>query len=198
MKKNILLAVIVFTTFSSVNGQKNWKPFAGVHISASSDLYYIGPSFSGGVIHPFGKNKKWNWAPEIQYFRQYTTYPVSGISHSWDKFVSFSIRSNFNYKIGKTPGKGTFIGGGIGFQKAKDECATVTQNGTIKEENMHFDAIKFGAFMITFNAGYTFPLKKNKSLQAIISTIGPQTAKDHLGTYIEAISVMSAGIRVVL
>ncbi len=158
----------------------------------------LGHHFPEALFISFGKNKKWNWAPEIQYFRQYTTYPVSGISHSWDKFVSFSIRSNFNYKIGKTAGKGIFIGGGIGFQKAKDECATVTQNGTIKEENMHFDAIKFGAFMITFNAGYTFPLKKNKSLQAIISTIGPQTAKDHLGTYIEAISVMSAGIRVVL
>jgi hypothetical protein len=198
MKKYVLFAVIVFAAFSSVNGQKNWRPFAGVHISASNDFYYAGPSFSGGVIHAFGKNKKWNWTPEVQYFRQYNTYPVNEISHSWDKFVSFSVRSNFNYKIGKSPGKGIFIGGGIGFQKAKDECATITQNGTVKEENMHFDAINFGAVMFTFNAGYIFPLKKNKSIQAIVSTIGPQTAKDNLGTYVEAVSLMSAGIRVVL
>lgn len=198
MKKYVLLAVIVFTTFSSVNGQKNWRPFAGVHISASSDFYYTGPSFSGGVIHAFGKKKKWSCAPEVQYFSQYETYGDNGTSHSWDKFVSFSIRSNFNYKIGKNPAKGVFIGGGFGFQKAKDECATVTQNGTTKEENVHYDAIKFGAFMLTLNAGYTFPLKKYKSLEAIISIIGPQTAKDYLGTYVEAVSLMSAGIRVVL
>lgn len=198
MKKKSLLVIIIFTTFSAVNGQKNWKPFAGVHISANSDLYYVGPSFSGGVIHAIGKKKKWNWAPEVQYFRQYETYSDNGPSHSWDKFISFSIRSNFNYKIGKNRGKGIFIGGGFGFQKAKDECATITQNGIIKEENIHFDAIKFGAVMLTFNAGYDFSLKKNKSLQAIISIIGPQTAKDHLGTYIEGISLMSAGIRVVL
>jgi hypothetical protein len=194
MRKYALFFIIFFAAFSSVDGQKNWRPFAGVHISSSNDLYYIGPSFSGGIIH----NKKWAWAPEVQYFRQYTAYPVTATSHSWDKFVSFSLRSNFNYKIGKNPGKGIFIGGGIGFQKAKDECATITQAGTIKEENIHFDAVKFGAVMLTFNAGYTFPLKKNKSLQAIASIIGPQTAKDYLGTYVEGVSLMSAGIRVVL
>jgi len=122
----------------------------------------------------------------------------NGTSHSWDKFVSFSIRSNFNYKIGKNPAKGVFIGGGFGFQNAKDECVTVTQNGLIKEENVHYDAIKFGAVMLTFNAGYIFPLKKNKSIQTVISIIGPQTAKDYLGTYLEAVSLMNAGVRVVL
>ncbi len=198
MKKYALLFIIFLATFSSVNGQKSWRPFAGLHLSSSNDFYYTGPSFSGGVIHTFGKNKKWSWTPEVQYFRQYETYGDNGTSHSWDKFVSFSIRSNFNYTIGKNRGRGTFIGGGFGFQKAKDECGTVTQNGTTKEENIHFDAIKFGAFMLTFNAGYTFPLKKNKSLQAVISIIGPQTAKDYLGTYVEAVSVMSAGVRVVL
>jgi hypothetical protein len=198
MRKNILIAGFALFTILSANAQKNWRPFAGIHVSSSNDLYYVGPSFSGGVIHAFGKNKKWNWAPEVQYFRQYTTYPGNGTSHSWDKFFSFSIRSNFNYKIGKKSESGVFVGGGLGFQKAKDECATITQNGIIKEENIHFDAIKFGAVMLTFNAGYIFPLKKNKSLQAIISIIGPQTAKDYLGTYVEGVSLMNAGVRVVL
>jgi hypothetical protein len=198
MRKCFLSPVIVCFIFFSANSQTSWRPFAALHISASSDLYYIGPSFSAGVNHVLGKKKKWVWAPEVQYFRQYSVYSGEGATHSWDKFVSVSIRSNFNYQTGKKSGKGFFIGGGIGFQKAKDECATITQNGTIKEENVHFDAIKFGTVMFTFNAGYTFPLKKNRSLQALISTIGPQTAKDYLGTYVEAISLISTGLRIVL
>lgn len=198
MKKAIFIFLVVFLNNQDASSQKSWKPFGGIHVSASNDLYYTGPSFSAGVIHSIGKNKKWSWAPEVQYFRQYTSYPGDGTTHGWDKFLSFSIRSNFNYQTGKKNGKGLFIGGGVGFQKAKDECATVVLNGTIKTENVHFDAIKFGAFMITANAGYTFPLKKNRSLQILVSTIGPQTAKDGLGTYVEAISLMSAGVRVVL
>jgi len=198
MKKFLPLFIIFSLFYLSANGQKNWHPFAGIHISASNDLYYTGPSFSGGVSHPLGRKKKWSWAPEVQYFRQYTTYGGDGTTHSWDKFVSISVRSNFNYHTGKKSAKGFFIGGGAGFQKAKDECATVTQNGAIKEVNVHYDAIRFGAFMFTFNAGYSFPLRKNRSLQAVVSIIGPQTARDELGTYVEAVSLISAGLRVVL
>ncbi len=198
MKKIIILPIAIFLLILTVNGQSRWHPFAGVNISANSDLYYVGPSFSAGVIHAIGKNKKWTWAPEVQYFRNYSTYGESSTSHSWDKFISFSVRSNFNYKFGKNPAKGAFLGGGFGFQKAKDECVTVTQNGLIKEENVHYDAIKYGAVMLTFNAGYIFPLKKNKSIQTVISIIGPQTAKDYLGTYVEVVSLMNVGVRVVL
>jgi hypothetical protein len=198
MKKFILSVCVIAFTFSSGHAQKKWKPFAGVHISASNDLYYTGPSFSGGVMHDLGKKKKWSWAPEVHYFREANTYPGNGIMSESDKFLSFSIRSNFNYRIGKNETRGFFIGGGIGFQKAKDECVTIVQNGTIKEENVHFDSINFGAVMMTFNAGYTFPFLKKNSLQAIFSVIGPQTAKDGLGTYVEGISLMNTGIRVVL
>lgn len=195
MKKYLFFFLISSITLQSFS-QNKWKPFAGIHISGNSDLYYVGPSFSGGVIHPLGKTKKWNWVPELQYFRKYSKYDEIGNSHSWDRFISFSIRSNFNYQIGKNTSKGIFVGGGLGFQYAKDECATVTQNGTIKEENLHYDAIRYGVVMLTFNAGYNFPLKKNKSLQAIITAIGPHTAKDDLGEYIEIISVLNAGIRI--
>lgn len=134
MKKSIFIVLIFFLGTGVANSQKNWSPFAGVHISASNNLYYLGPSFSAGVIHPIGKKNKWSWAPEVQYFRQYTTYPGDGTTHEWDKFLSFSVRSNFNYQTGKKNGKGLFIGGGVGFQKAKDECATVVLNGTIKQK----------------------------------------------------------------
>ena len=137
--------------------------------------------------------------PEVHYFRQYEEYPQSIISHSWDKFVSFSFRSNFNYKMGKKPEKGFLIGGGIGFQYGKDECVTVTQNGNIKEENVHYDAIKYKSLMLTFNTGYAFALgKKGKSLQLIFSAIGPYQAKDEYGSYTEIISVLSLGTRIVL
>ncbi len=197
MKKHLFFFLICFITLQSFS-QNKWKPFAGFNISSSSDLYYVGPSFSGGVIHPIGKKGKWSWAPEIQYFKNSNQYATAGTVSEWDKFESISIRSNFNYTFGKKTGRGFIIGGGAGFQKAKDECVTVTQNGNVKEENVHYDAIKFGTFMLTFNTGYSFPLKKNRSIQTLISIIGPQTAKDYLGTYVEAISVMNIGVRFVL
>jgi hypothetical protein len=196
--KKYLLFFLVYTLALQSFSQDKWKPFVGLNASASSDLYYVGPSFSAGVIHSIGKKGRWGWAPEIQYFKKHNEYASNGPISEWDKFESFSIRSNFNYKFGNKSGKGFIIGGGIGFQRAKDECVTVTQNGNVKEENVHFDAIRFGAFMLTFNTGYSFPLKKNRSIQTIVSIIGPQTAKDYLGTYVEAISVMNAGIRLVL
>jgi hypothetical protein len=198
MKKIYLTVAIYFLCVFSVSSQKDWKPFAGIHISANSDLYYVGPSFSAGVIHPIGKNRKWSWAPEVQYFRQYEKYPLTSTTHSWDKFVSFSLRSNFNYQTGKKSGKGFFIGGGIGFQHGKDECVTVIQNGSIKEENMHYDAVKYNSLMLSFNMGYSFRVKKNKLLHALITTIGPYKARDEYGTYLEIISVLNAGVRLVL
>ena len=198
MKKSILL--LTFLSFTIVNAlsQNKWRPFAGINVSGSPDLYYVGPSFSAGVIHDVGKKKKWSWAPEVTYFRKSSTYMYSPTQTEKDKFLSYSIRSNFNYRIGKKPGKGVFVGAGIGFQRASDECWTITQTGANKEENMHYDAIRYGNLMITFNAGYAFRLNKNHSLELLLSTIGPHTAKDYLGTYVEVISVISAGARFVL
>jgi hypothetical protein len=195
-KRNWLFCCILFSV-SSVQSQKNWHPFAGLHVSANSDLYYVGPSFSAGVIHPIGKKKKWSWAPELHYFRQYEEYPQTSITHSWDKFVSFSIRSNFNYKANSKTNKGFIIGGGLGFQYGKDECVTVTQTGNIKEENVHYDAINYKSFMLTFNTGYSFLLKKEKSIQVLFSAIGPYKARDEYGSYTEIISVLSLGTRFV-
>lgn len=198
MRKLLLTFIVSFLIITSANSQKNWKPFAGINVSASSDFYYAGPSFTAGVIHPIGKKKKWNWVPEIQYFKNSSSYSSNGTDIEWDKFISYSIRSNFNYQTGKKTGKGFFAGGGIGFQKASDECYTITQTGSNKEKNVHYDAIRYGAVMVTINAGYTFPLKKNKLIQFSISTIGPQTAKDYLGTYVEAFSLLTTGVRLVL
>jgi hypothetical protein len=198
MRKLSLIAVIIIFSCLSASSQKNWKPFLGTNISLSADGYYVGPSFSVGVTHSIGKKKKWSWAPEVTYFRRSSTYPYSSTVSEKDKFESFSVRSNFNYQIGKKSGRGFFIGGGIGFQRASDECWTITQNGSIKEVNVHYDAIKYGILTATFNTGYTFPLKKDKSIQVLISAIGPHTAKDYLGTYVEVISVLSIGARIVL
>ena len=198
MKKYLLISAVTTLSFLTSNSQKNWRPFAGLNISASSDLYYVGPSFSAGVIHDFGKKKKWSWAPEVTYFRKSSTYTYSATLSEKDKFLSYSIRSNFNYRLGNKPGKGFFIGGGFGFQRASDECWTITQNGATKEENAHYDAIRYGNVMFTFNGGYKFSLPKNKSLEVAVSTIGPHTAEDYLGRYIEVISVISTGIRIVL
>lgn len=197
MKKFFFFSLVFLFSLQSFS-QKNWKPFAGLHISSSNDFYYIGPSFSGGAIHPIGKKGKWSWVPEIQYFKKSDRYPINDTDTEWDKFTSFSVRSNFNYQVGKKTGKGFFLGGGFGFQKASDECYTITQTSTTKQKNVHYNAIRYGAVMFTFNAGYSFPLKNNRSIQAILSTIGPQTAKDDLGTYIEVVSLFSAGARIVL
>lgn len=196
MRKIILTMASFLLVSFSVIAQKKWKPFAGIHVSGSSDFYYTGPSFSAGVIHSI--NKKWSWAPELTYFYKSSTYEHSSTLSERDRFLSFSIRSNFNYTPGKQAGKGLFIGAGIGFQRAKDECWSITDNGTTKEVNAHYDAIRYGIFTATFNTGYTFKLKKDKSLQVLLSAVGPHAAKDYLGTYVEAVSVLSLGTRIVL
>jgi hypothetical protein len=199
MRLFTMIFVSLFAGFTSTYSQKNWQPFAGLNISLNSDAYYAGPSFSAGITHPIGKKKKWQWAPEVTYFKKSIFYSYSPTESEKDRFLSFSIRSNFNYQTsGKKPGRGFFIGGGIGFQKASDECWTITQTGAVKEVNAHYDAIKYAALMFTFNAGYAFPLMKNKSLQVLTSAIGPYAAKDDYGSYMEVISVLSTGVRIVL
>lgn len=181
-----------------LNAQNKWKPFAGLHVSGSADLYYIGPSYSAGVIHTFGKKQKWSWVPELTYFYRSSTYVYSSTLSERDRFEAFSIRSNFNYHTGKTTSKGIFFGAGLAFQKASDECWTTTDNGISKEENVHYDAIRYGVITGTVNAGYTFRLHKKKLIQFLISATGPITAKDYWGTYVEGISVLSVGGRIVL
>lgn len=197
MRKLSLFISSLLLIISATKAQKKWMPFAGLNVSGSADFYYVGPSFSAGVIHTIGKKKKWNWAPELTFFYNSSTYIHSSTLSEKDRFESFSIRSNFNFQAGKHKGQGFFFGGGIGFQKASDECWSITDNGTTKEKNVHYDAIRYGIITGTFNTGYNFKLRKRKSLQVLLSAIGPHTAKDYLGTYIEGISVLSLGTRIV-
>jgi hypothetical protein len=198
MRKALFLASLILIFVGPLTAQKKWRPFAGLHVSGSADLYYLGPSYSAGVIHTLGKKQRWSWVPELTYFYKSSTYEYSSTLSERDRFEAFSIRSTFNYQFGKKTNKGLFVGAGIGFQKASDECWTITDTGTSKEENMHYDAIRYGIITASFNTGYTFPLKKGKSIQVLVSAIGPYTAGDYLGTYVEVISVLSLGARFIL
>lgn len=117
MRKALFLAFLSLILIAPLNAQKKWRPFAGLHVSASADLYYLGPSYSAGVIHTIGKKQKWSWVPELTYFYRSSTYEYSSTLSERDRFEAFSLRSTFNYQVGKKANKGLFIGAGIGFQK---------------------------------------------------------------------------------
>lgn len=88
-------------------------------------------------------------------------------------------------------------GGGLGFQVASDECYTYLNGEIDKSGATHFYEFEYAKLMFTINFGYSIPLKKNQSIQFLISGIGPYSESDIYGSYIEILSVLDVGVRFV-
>ncbi|MBI5859090.1 MAG: hypothetical protein HZB42_15760 [Sphingobacteriales bacterium] len=193
--KKYLLFFICLSQIAEANAQKEWKPFAGLSIAMNADGYYAGPSFSIGAIHAISKNKRWIWAPEMQFFEKKKKEIYSSSKYESAHFISWSVRSNFNYYTGKKTQRGFFIGIGLGFQYAKDNCYTYVNGQIVKGPDDHFFELKYGRIMPSINFGYSIPSKYKTQWHFIISGIGPYTERGENSSYTEILSVLSSGFR---
>jgi glycosyltransferase involved in cell wall biosynthesis len=165
-------------------------------VSGNSEMFYIGPSFTAGVQKSLGKKQKWQWVPEVHYFQKRITEVISPSETEKFRFLSYSIRSNFNYFFGKKSGRGFFIGAGIGYQFASDQSEIIKDNGQQKETIPGEYVYEYSRLMPSFNLGQSFGLNKGRSLQVLLSAIGPYH-EDHNGwSCTEIISVLSLNVRV--
>ena len=190
-----ILCLLACSIFLKTSAQNKWQPFAGLHLSLNSDAYYVGPSFSAGVQHFLDKKKKWSFNPEIHYFHKNMKNVLNPTTYETSEFLSYSVRSNFNYFTGKKLNKGFFVGGGIGFQFASDECYTYINEEIDYSPGAHYYEFEYGRVMFTINLGYSLPIKKNHSIQFLVSGIGPYNESDMYGSYTEVLSVLNTGVR---
>jgi hypothetical protein len=193
--RNVLFYIIVNSIFLQANSQDKWQPFTGLHLSLNSDAYYVGPSFSAGLQHFLDKKKKWSFTPKVHYFQRKIKTQIDAETYENASFLSYSFRSNFNYFTGKKLNKGFFAGAGIGFQFAADECYTYINGEIDKSPGSHYYEFEYRRLMLTINFGYSIVLKKNHSIQFLVSGIGPYTETDMYGSYIEVLSVLNGGMR---
>lgn len=192
-----LICCLCILQMTTIKAQKKWKPFGGLLLAMNADGYYVGPSFSGGVSHTIGKKKRWVWTPETQFFEKRKKEVFTSSVYESAHFISWSVRSNFNYYTGKKNQQGFCIGIGLGFQYANDKCYTYINGQIAKGPNDHFFELEYGRIMPSINFGYTIPSKYKTQWHFIISGIGPYTEREENSSYTEILSVLSAGFRLV-
>lgn len=196
--KQILFLIIFWALGNSLAfaQQSKWSPFLAVGVSGNSEMFYIGPSFMAGVQKPLGKKQKWHWVPELHFFQKSISEVISSTETEEFQFLSYSIRSNFNYFFGKKKGRGFFAGAGIGYQFASDQSEIIKDNGQQKETIPGEYVYEYNRLMPTFNIGQSFGLNKGRSLKVLLSAIGPYHEKHGGWECTEIISVLSFNVLV--
>lgn len=166
--------------------QKNlsrWHLYGGLHLSSDAELYYLGPSFQGGV--EFNLKQRLAFSAYIHYFRVgVNNVDNTGLSEK-GRIRIFTSALLIQVDAGRGWYKGFFVGAGVALQQYSDRFKGV------------FGSYDDARTTVTpaIRIGYIFPAGLN-AIAIEFNGTGPYSYSDGLyGTITEVFTQVSLGGR---
>jgi hypothetical protein len=187
MKWAVAVMAVFFFSGTKANAQRTWRPFAALYVTTDAEAVYIGPAFSAGVNYKGKKKTSVNIL--LHYFGARVNEQLYFDAFDAGIFRLISLAFMPQIDLGRKPGKGVFISGGITYQYRTENY----QNGISEAIE------KKGMFLPTVKIGYGLPVNKQRNAIAFeIFGTGPYTIQYENGSVTELLTQLSVGLRFTL
>ncbi|MEO7924854.1 MAG: hypothetical protein ABIR30_14315 [Chitinophagaceae bacterium] len=168
-----------------ISYKTSWHPYLGLHISGDAEMFYLGPSFQGGV--DFQVRERIVLSGYVHYFMKKRENVEYGGFLEKGRFKTFTGALLLQLNTSINPAKSCFLAGGIAIQRWRDKYSTDYDSWDDKRTT----------WIPAIRVGYFFPIQENK-LSIELNGTGPYSytyGDPPTGRVLEILTQLSLGMR---